>query len=750
MTTNAATATAPDPSTYDVIAVEVHRKAMEQIAREMGITLVRTSGSPVVTDAKDLSCTVLDENHEQIGFSGFVSFHVSTSVLAIEAILRNYPIEDIKPGDAFIANDPHHAGAIHQGDVGMVMPYFLDDKLVGWGYVNEHLLDVGGASVSGFAPSATDVFAEALRFPGVRIVRDHRLNPDWETFIAGNVRAPIPVINDIRSMIAALHTGEDRYLKAVREYGLDKHREYCAINKALSEQMIRDRISLLPDGTYHATEWVEYDGQGVAELHEFRLEMTVEGDRMKLAYRGDPQVPAYINGAVPAMLGQTMTTIQMMFLYDVPVNAGLWPPFEFDLGPEGTIVNSVPPAPVSQSHIETGMRVNRAVANVLSQAMELSPDPDVRARVCGEPNNGTCCFVAAGVDRRSERPTVVFPVSPAGPLGGPAQTVVDGLDTYSTQCSPGFNMPSVETDESTGPLRVLWRRILPSSGGAGEMRGGNGGTSALAIRGSDRMTGAAFNGVAEIPPGGSGGGLPGSATGWHLVQNAALEERAAAGEAVTADNLGGSVKKMPAKTGSLVLEENDVFVVAAGGGGGLGDPLLRSAQRVVKDVRDGYVAADFAREVYGVVLDAEGELDEEATAARRAEIRRERIGAEPRREPAPAERLETGIAVGVREGHWACARCGEDLGSTEDNFRDACVARSGGVAEILSRRRMQIRAREEGPKVVLWEYFCPGCASCVRTDVALDDDRVPAAPQLTDEGRTAAEGAPAGSLPVPA
>jgi N-methylhydantoinase B len=734
------TTTLPEQIDYDVIGVEVHRKAMEQIAREMGITLVRTSGSPVVTDAKDLSCTVLDENHEQIGFSGYVSFHVSTSVLAIEAILRNYEADDIRPGDAFVANDPHHSGAIHQGDVGIVMPYFLDDQLVGWGYVNEHLLDVGGASVSGFAPGATDVYSEALRFPGVRIVRDHQLSPDWELFIAGNVRAPVPVINDLRSMIAALHTGEDRYLKAVREYGLERHRENCAINKALSEQMIRSRISLLPDGVYRDTEWVEYDGQGVAELHEFTLEMTVEGDHMKLAYRGVPQVPSYINGAVPAMLGQTMTTLQMMFLYDVPVNAGLWPPFEFDLGPEGTIVNSVPPAPVSQSHIETGMRVNRIVANLLSQAMALSPDPAVRGRVCGEPSNGPCCFVAAGVERRTGQPTVIFPVSPAGPLGGPAQTVVDGLDTYSTQCSPGFNIPSVETDESTGPVRVLWRRLLPSSGGAGEMRGGNGGTSALAIRGSDRMAGAAFNSSAEIPSGGSGGGSPGATTGWHLVVDSAIDELARDGEVVTPENLGGAVKPMPAKTGSLVLEENDVFVVVGGGGGGLGDPLLRPATMVVRDVRDGYVDREVAADVYGVILSGDGGFDLDATAECRVEIRRRRIGTEPARELFDQEALEVGIPLAVRAGDWTCARCGEHLGSVEGNFRDACVSQSAPAAEVFEARHMQIRARQD-KVVVMSEHFCPGCGSCVRTDIGLDGGDPPEAPHLTEDGVRAAEGA---------
>ena len=41
---------------YDVIAVEVHRKALANLTEEMAITMLRTSGSPVVVEAKDFSC----------------------------------------------------------------------------------------------------------------------------------------------------------------------------------------------------------------------------------------------------------------------------------------------------------------------------------------------------------------------------------------------------------------------------------------------------------------------------------------------------------------------------------------------------------------------------------------------------------------------------------------------------------------------------------------------------------------------
>jgi N-methylhydantoinase B len=61
------------------------------------------------------------------------------------------------------------------------------------------------------------------------------------------------------------------------------------------------------------------------------------------------------------------------------------------------------------------------------------------------------------------------------------------------------------------------------------------------------------------------------------------------------------------------------------GGGGWGDPLDREPHRVLRDVREGYVAAAQAREQYGVVLTAHGQgVDEAATQAERARLRAER------------------------------------------------------------------------------------------------------------------------------
>jgi N-methylhydantoinase B len=53
------------------------------------------------------------------------------------------------------------------------------------------------------------------------------------------------------------------------------------------------------------------------------------------------------------------------------------------------------------------------------------------------------------------------------------------------------------------------------------------------------------------------------------------------------------------------------------GGGGWGDPLARDPDLVARDVRLGYVSAERARELYGVVIGADGAVDEAGTAASR-------------------------------------------------------------------------------------------------------------------------------------
>ena len=68
-----------------------------------------------------------------------------------------------------------------------------------------------------------------------------------------------------------------------------------------------------------------------------------------------------------------------------------------------------------------------------------------------------------------------------------------------------------------------------------------------------------------------------------------------------------------AKIFNVRLERGDAYKMLSGGGGGFGSPLERDVEKVAEDVREGYVSARVAREVYKVALDSKGHVDDETT-----------------------------------------------------------------------------------------------------------------------------------------
>jgi N-methylhydantoinase B len=716
---------------YDVIAAEVHRKALQNLTDEMAITLVRTSGSPIVTESKDFSTCLMDTTPEHLGFSSYVLFHVGSSLVGTQVIADLVRAgAELKPGDGWVVNDPHTGGAMHQGDVSIIMPTFYEGEHLGWSFANMHVLDVGGVGISGYAPGAHDVWQEGMRFPPIQIIREGKIDTEWEKYIAANVRAPGAVLNDIRSMVASNNTASRKLNQIIDEFGLENHKRYCEINKDLSEQVLRERISKLPDGIYKATDWNEFDGhEGPDRLLQLELELEVDGSDLRFSYSGVPQIDAFVNSTRGPMFGQAMTGLMTMMVYgDLPVNGGLWRPITVELGEEGTIVNSIPPAPVSNAHSEVGMRACKLAKDVLSQAMALSDDPVLRGRIAGQHQDGFPGNALFGNNQHGGVSVIFYPDNAIG-SGGGAQTINDGQDAYGLTCTTGGGIPDIENHEGADPVIFLWRRLVANSGGPGQNRGGQSLDQAYAVHYSDGMAGPCFNACAQVPPHGFGGGYPGSSGTFFPVRKSNVADLLAEGKMPTAERLEGKTEVVRSKLTHIVLERGDVFVATSGGGAGLGDPLLRDPALVLKDVVAGYVTAEHANAIYGVVLAGDDAVDEGATASRRAAIRRERIGADPAK--AAAAPASVGVSLARADGAWSCASCDERLADEDENWRDGAVGKENPIAERYDELGMIVRDRKEAPRVMMREYFCPGCASSLGVDVATDElDTLPAARAL--------------------
>jgi N-methylhydantoinase B len=709
---------------YDPVTAEVIGSRIRSIVSEAAITIIRTSGSPVITESQDFSTALFDADGEHVGYSGYVVTHIGSSLVGVQSVMRDFPRDELRRGDQFICNCPYTAGAIHQGDVGIISPLFHDEELVGWAFSNAHVLDIGGMSPGGWAPVAWDRYAEALNFPPTRFVEGGRMRDDWARFLMNNVRLPGPVMGDLKSLVAANIATQRRLDDLIAKYGLDDYRRYCEINKDLSEAALRERIARLPDGVYRSEDWVEYDGHGEDKLVHIRCEVTVAGDELRVDFSGsDPQYDGFGNAGWGATLGVMAAMVMITLAHDLPMNAGILRPLTVIAGEEGTVLNPTIPAPVSCGHMEGATKGGRAFAEALVQALQLSGDQWLESRTAGL---GTFAWPGNSWTGMSQHGAyTAFAVMDCGSCGMGAQSTGDGLDISSYEVVMNCSIPDIETNEELYPMLYLWRRLNVGSGGPGLNRGGNGLDLAWVPWNTDGLVGTLENACAEVPSQGVLGGYPGDTNRYLVVRDAGVEEILAAGTHVPGpeDLASGAVEQTLNHVAGVALGPTDVFHQVTGGGAGWKDPLLREPERVEADVRAGYLTEEQALRAYGVVM-----ADAEETDRRRAAIRAERLGREPTA-PAPAAGDRRMPLLRRGSGEIACGCCDEPLGSA---WRENAALREIPLSERLAEMGLFAQRRDD-PVLVLREFFCPGCATCLHTQVQ------PQGAPIADDGLVAAQ-----------
>jgi N-methylhydantoinase B len=728
MTVQTAVSTASQEAAdeFDPITAEVIRSAFDNITTEMSLVLLRTSGSPVLTESKDFSTVLFDAELNQIGSSGYILLHMASSRLGVEAVANARVPDDIKPGDAFICNDPHTSGALHQGDVGIVMPVFYGEKLVGWTFSNAHLMDIGGSAISGFAPEARDTYSEALRFPGTRVAHNAVLDEEWVQFMRNNVRVPLSFISDLRSLVAACNVGGERMARLIEEYGQETLKKYTDYNIALTEKALRARISRLPDGRYQTYDYVEYDGFGDGSLNPVFCDMTVSGDQLKFRFSGCPQVTAFINAGPSASEGSLIAPIMCQLAPDIPFNQGFWNCLEIDLGEEGTIVNPVVPAPVTSGHASAGMRVGRMVQEAIVAACAASDDDELRGRVSGQSSGAVTLGIWFGTDNKGN-PSMFMPFGMAVGIGGPGQTVCDGQNTYGMQSTLAIRWADIEVQELDSPVLMLWRRTLANAGGAGTTRGGLSIDEAFTLHGADDFVGMNFQSGAEIPARGHGGGLPGGCGKAWLVRDSAVPQLLSEGKLPSSpDLLKGEVDtSLRGCQTHIPFARGDVFRGIGGSGGGLGDPFLRDPKLIEEDLVDKAITPDAAQKLYGAVLKSGSctQVEADQTWANRNALRTTLVTtANVELEKLPKDVSLSGVRV--QNGSWECGLCNKTLAPANEKWITGTFTRQQDLADFFGEGETHTRRREEKP-VTMVEHYCPDCAACLTVQVMVDRESTP-------------------------
>ena len=570
--------------------LELIRESLVAVVNEMRANVIHSSYSSIIYEGHDFSCALVAGDGRLIAQGVDDNpIHNFAVPYSTAEVVRAFG-DDIHEGDIFLHNDPY-TGGTHLNDVLMLYPVFHDGRLAMFAATRCHWGDVGGMTPGSLSGRVQEVYQEGLRIVPTRICERGRMNDAWLTLLFDNMRITRERRGDFNTMLGTSRKAAEHVGRLFARFGGGALLDSIEDLIVRAEKVMRGRIAGIPDGTYHAEGYLDSDGRSATPLRG-RLTLTVDGDGIVADFTGSsPQCKGPTNVG-PAMAFNAVASIVKSFLDpDTPVNHGSFNPIAI-VNPPGSFLNATLPAPCG------GMAECRAlmcglVVSALGQAL-----PEKRV---GDLKGGANHVYLSG-PQRDRDDIFLFYEYPAAGTGGTSRT--DGNHAVRAFPEGDFNaVQSAEVVEAQCPLRIESHGLREGSCGDGEFRGG------LGLRRDVRILGeaASLSVLGDkniIPPFGVAGGVGGAANRFTVIRDGKTVEPS----------------PIPGKVGDFALERGDVVRMETSGGGGYGDPLARAPERVRDDVALGYLDRDQARERYGVVIGAGGDVDATATRSQRARL----------------------------------------------------------------------------------------------------------------------------------
>ncbi len=566
----------------DPIRLEVFRNALGEATEEMALALRRSAYSTNIKTRNDFSCAFFDRRLRVAAQAFSQPVHLGSFVELVPRAVRAYGAEQLRPGDMLVANDPY-GGGVHLNDITVIAPVFADGALFGYVANLAHHVDVGGgapASIGAFR----EVFQEGVIIPVVRLVEDGAIVDDVFRLILAQIRSKRETAGDLRAQVAANVTGARRLVALANRFGSDVANGIVDGLLAYTERRVRAELSALPRGSFAADGHIDTDGVSDQRVR-LHVRVTIGDDGVVYDLSGsDPQRKAPVNSTFAQTFSACAYALKCLIDQDIPVNQGFYDVVRV-VAPLGTVVNCQAPAPVVGGW-ETQTRLVDIIFKAVAAALPDKVPAGTKAMMCHagfggvDPTTGEYhCFLE----------------TLAGGYGARASS--DGPDAVQTHGQNTENAPIEET-EANYPVRIIRYELLNDSEGPGRFRGG------LGLR-RDYLFSEypiTFTILADRDREGP----------WGLFGGCA------APPAEYVLNPDGEATRLPSKT-TVELQRGDVVSYRTCGGGGYGAPRERDPARVLRDVREGRVSIDRAREVYGVVIDrSTWRVDAERTAEARS------------------------------------------------------------------------------------------------------------------------------------
>jgi N-methylhydantoinase B len=574
---------------HDPVITEILRNGLVAVTEEMKINLMRTAYNMIIYEALDFTVGLFDARGDTVSIGLGLPMFIRGMSDTVKAKLDHFGAEQLDPGDILLTNDAYITGS-HLNHMTFTVPIFHDGELVAFSCCMAHWPDIGGTLMEG----TTDIFSEGLQMPIVKIHRKGEPNEELISIIKANVRIPERAMGDFRAQIAAVKTGERRFLDMIRKYSRDAVLGGIEAIMNQSEAVARARVRAIPDGTYEAESFMDDDGINVGQRVPIRVRVTVAGDRMTVDLSEvSKQVQGFYNSGITA--GRSCCQVAFKCLtsaLDLPINDGAFRALDIVL-PPGRVVSAEKPAAMRMwmtypmTIVDT---IFKALAPALPKEVIAGHHADlVVGRINGRRPHDNSFYIYLG-----------------GLIGGGwgAKHDSDGMNAVIAMNDGDTHNGPSEQVEAKYPLLVERYCLRPDSGGAGMFRGGLGTEQVVQARHPIRFSSQMDR--VRCKPWGLSGGLSG------------------AGNSVALHRYGETKEShfVNGKALNQTLQAGDAYILRSGGGGGYGSPLARDLAALQRDVRCGYVTKGAAEALYGAVFEPDSlVINAAATEARRAQMR---------------------------------------------------------------------------------------------------------------------------------
>lgn len=545
---------------FDPITVEIIQSSVQAISDEMFGAMRKTAMSPIIYEVLDMATCVTDAEGNLASSGAGIPGFVGVLDKAVKRIIELND-GDIAPGDVFATNDPYFGGVTHLNDVVLAMPVFAGSELVAWTANMAHWNDVGGLVPGSISNEAKEIYQEGLRLPAVKLIDRGAPIKSVIEIMKCNSRLPDFLQGDMWAGIAAVRIGEKRILELVEKYGRETFTAAMVLYMDYGEQVSRRAIDDLPKGLYTLEE--EQDS-GVV----YKVTVEITDDEFIVDLRDNPDQDSGPNNGCR---DGSMISAQMIFKnitdpFSV-ANGGTFRPLKLLTRP-GSVFDAKPPAAFAV-YYEVMIRLYDLLWRCLAQHLGDRLPAGNFASICGT-------FISGTHPDTGRHFTIVEPQ-----IGGwGASRHADGnAAIFSGIHGDTFNCPA-EVAEARYGLYVDRLALSEDPGGAGEHRGGRGIVLDYRVRSDNTLFTCAYTRNKHMPWA-LEGGLEGSPNYVEVIRRDGSREEYSV---VTA----------------LPVNDGDVIRIHTGNGGGYGDPKRRARNKVLEDVKNGFITAEQAMSLYGL------------------------------------------------------------------------------------------------------------------------------------------------------